>query len=135
MTQRFCPLCATEVQDVGGYCRLGHRLRLDPPQASLGELRDEVERAFGDAEVVRREALVGAATGRGGVAPSISPQPPARRATQAPPGAAPRSRPVSPAAADPITAFAPPPRMDWGPERPWRSRLEGIAVPWRARRG
>jgi hypothetical protein len=135
MTQRFCPLCATEVQDVGGYCRLGHRLRLDPPQASLGELRDEVERAFGEAEVVRQDALVGATTGRGRVAPPSSGQAPPRAPRPATPGAGPRPRHASPAAADPITAFAPPPRMDWGPERPWRRRLERIAAPWRTRRG
>jgi hypothetical protein len=132
MTQRFCPLCATEVQDVGGYCRLGHRLRLDPPQASLGELRDEVERAFG-AEVQRQDALVGAAAGRGRAVASNSLQAPPRAPSPAAP-TTPRARPASPPP-DPITAFAPPPRMDWGPERRWRRRLGRIAVPWRNRRG
>jgi hypothetical protein len=134
MTQRFCPLCATEVQDVGGYCRLGHRLRLDPPQASLGELRDEVDRAFGEAELVAAQASAGVTSTRTGRGPAPSPaQPPTRPAPPARP-APPESRPTArrglSAPSDPITNFAPPPRMDWGPERPWRDRLSRLAPAW-----
>jgi hypothetical protein len=130
MTQRFCPLCATEVQDVGGYCRLGHRLSLDPPQASLGELRDEVDRAFGEAELVAARASAGGASSRTGPAPSSS-QPPPRPA----PESRPKARRGVSAPGDPITAFAPPPRMDWGPERPWRTRLSRLAPAWGRTRG
>lgn len=132
MTQRFCPLCATEVQDVGGYCRLGHRLRLEPPQASLGELRDEVDRAFGEVGLVAARASAGVASTRTGPRPApSSSQPPTRPAPESRPSA---RRGLS-ASSDPITAFAPPPRMDWGPERPWRARLSRLAPAWGRTRG
>ena len=51
MSMRFCPKCDQDVEATGGYCLLGHRLKLDPPVASIGELRDEVDRAFEDLEV------------------------------------------------------------------------------------
>ena len=135
MTQRFCPLCATEVQDVGGYCRLGHRLRLDPPQASLGDLRDEVDRAFDEAELVVAQASAGVASSRSGRVPPPSPtQAHTRPASPVSRESRPTARRGLSAPSDPITAFAPPPRMDWGPERPWRTRLSRLAPTW-GRRG
>jgi hypothetical protein len=52
MAQRFCPRCNAEVEDVGGFCLLGHDLRLEPPVDSLKALRAEVNRTFDEA---RRE--------------------------------------------------------------------------------
>jgi hypothetical protein len=143
MIQRFCPLCATEVEDVGGFCRLGHRLRLDPPQASLGELRDEVDRELGEAEVPAR-TLVGAvaATHAGhrhathptrAAGPTHGPgaaRGSGQRIRPTRPSGQPGRSAASPSANDPIASFAPPPRMDWGPERPWRTRLGRVARLW-----
>lgn len=52
MAQRFCPRCNAEVEDAGGYCLLGHDLRLEAPVDSLKALRAEVNRTFDEA---RRE--------------------------------------------------------------------------------
>ena len=104
MVLRFCERCAAEVEDAGGYCLLGHPLRLDPLIPSVAEIRDEVDRAFDE---VRAEQVN---DGDPGPPPPPSDGPRGgsvweslRRETAEPPG-------------DPIEAFAPPPRMDWGPE-------------------
>lgn len=109
MTFRFCPRCANEVEDVGGFCLLGHPLKLDPLIPSVAEIRDVVDRAVDEAHT------------------SSSSSPRESSSTGAPP--------PPPAATlydrhtvwesletdadlpgDPIEAFAPPPRMDWGPD-------------------
>ena len=117
MTIRYCPSCKNEVEAREGYCLLGHPLRLEAPTASLKELRDEVERAFKAAQAeIDATVVVTEVPGE----PVQAPPPP-------PPASAPASRfqlvweqleaaePASPS--DPITAFAPPPRIDWGPSR------------------
>ena len=208
MTVRYCPRCKTDVEDTGGFCLLGHRLALEPPVASIQDLRDEVDRAFEEARlevasVMTRDdvptapmAAVAPAPASP-VVPAVSttpldtpptrrvpppPPPPRRKApspeaprvspadvgagvaprpvTVPPPPATPTARPepapgpavAQPADAsqpasvlddvptaeeihsrnasvwkdldreidvvgDPIGAFAPPPHMDWGPER------------------
>ena len=193
MTIRFCPRCATDVEDAGGFCLLGHRLALDPPAGTMEDLRAEIDRAFEEAQlevaavmttddeptapmpVVTRRTDVGPAPDqrRSPSAPVTSeksppttrrarppPPPPPRRvgapssnASSAasltgrttPPVAVPASaqRPPAPPAppsapyagdgqsssvfkdldvdvdiaGDPIGAFAPPPHMDWGPDK------------------
>lgn len=133
MNQRFCPTCNSEVEESGGFCLLGHRLTLDAPIPSLRELRAEVDQAFEEARVE-----VGAAMASiGAAAPPPPPPPPgSMRASQASlptqRAAHPRRTDVwealeqraSSSGSDPITAFAPPPRMDWGPRR-GRLRLPG----------
>ena len=138
MTSRFCPTCGAEVTDAGGYCLLGHSLRLQPPVESLAELRSEVDRAF---EAARRQLAQVIAEGPGAPAGEHAQAPPATNGGQPvvgspavgapvrrvppPPPPPPARRDVfsrledeSPAStSDPITAFAPPARMDWGPER------------------
>ncbi|HEY7876415.1 MAG TPA: hypothetical protein VIG64_14975 [Actinomycetota bacterium] len=52
MAHRFCTRCNAEVEDAGGYCLLGHDLRLEAPVDSLRALRAEVNRTFDEA---RRE--------------------------------------------------------------------------------
>ena len=107
---RFCSHCQAEVEDVGGFCLLGHPLaKAAPDIGSLTALRAEVDRAFEDARVQ-------VATVVGGVSSSAPPPPPPADAT-AP------SRTTYPVieqtvtGPDPIADFAPAPRMDWGPEK------------------
>jgi hypothetical protein len=121
---RFCPSCHTEVEERDGFCLLGHPLRLEAPSASLTELRAEVDKAF-EAAQAELDAIVHvteipnlAATPSTPVSMTPPPPPPAS-------GAVTRfqfvwekleaEEPAEPS--DPITAFAPPPRMDWGPKR------------------
>lgn len=134
MTERFCPTCNAEVVDAGGFCLLGHPLRLahetaslselrsEQENASLSELRAEVDDAFDKARSEVAELL--AATAAIGPAPVAGPAltngtPPPRVAPPPPPP--PRSvpqtptTPAQPNGSDPISAFSPPPRMDWGP--------------------
>jgi hypothetical protein len=130
MTLRYCPRCASEVEDVGGFCLLGHPLRLDPLIPSVSHIRDEIDRAFDEAtpdEASPEEMVAGAggeskaSTGRepapalSVVAVSVSPPPPPSRG----PHSVWRALgDESGDASDPIAAFAPPAGMDWGPERP-----------------
>ena len=78
MTTRFCPKCEQDVEATSGYCLLGHRLALDPPFASIGELRDEVDQAFEEA------GLEVAAVSAGGSAPNSTAAPVAVAATEVP---------------------------------------------------
>jgi hypothetical protein len=126
MSTRFCTRCNVEVDDTGGFCILGHSLALQPMTKDLAHLRIELDEAF---EQARREAT-GAPLPADG--PRLSPPaPPARPSASAP--ATPPNELVDgireragtiwaaldeiPPEDDPIAAFAPPPRMDWGPER------------------
>ncbi|MEA2451383.1 MAG: hypothetical protein QOG04_93 [Actinomycetota bacterium] len=100
MAIRFCSACQTDVEDVGGFCLLGHSLREVAPVDSLQALRDEVNQAFEEARVKVAHGLVGAPP---------PPPPPAVSAARVEVGESSDS--------DPIVDFAPAPRMDWGPER------------------
>jgi hypothetical protein len=111
MAIRYCPKCQANVQETGGFCLLGHRVALDPLSAPLDELRAESakgEAAKPDAANPEQEP--------------VSNVTPARRR----PVVVERRRPVPDKSSeepehaenDPITEFAPPPRMDWGPRRP-----------------
>lgn len=120
MTERYCPKCATDVEDVGGFCLLGHDLRLRPITESMDDIRAEVDRAFEEAKI-----QVAAVTG----------EIPLVKAEDGPPPPPPlpddleeqtkarmveawqhfEDEPGLPPASDPITAFAPDTRMDWGP--------------------
>ena len=137
MAERYCPSCGTDVEDAGGFCLLGHPLRLQPmtDAETLTDLRAEVDKAFEDAKVQVEEAL-------GEIEVNVPPPPPGprskvARATDAreldQPGSPVRTyddlwKAFEAEAArgdDPITAFAPPPRMDWGPGRS-KLRRRGI---------
>jgi hypothetical protein len=115
MPYRYCRACDADVEDAGGYCLLGHPLRLDAPMPSVAEMRDEVSRALGEA---RPEGHASEAHTDGEPAPEVAdarldtPPPPDIRATVWH-----SLEDTTPETADPITAFAPPPRMDWGPEQ------------------
>jgi hypothetical protein len=129
MADRYCPSCGTDVEDAGGFCFLGHPLRLRSmtDAETLGDLRAEVNKAFEDVKVQVEEAL-------GQIEINVPPPPPGSRTEVASamdsreldqPDTPVRSyadlwRAFEEEAAkgeDPITAFAPAPRMDWGPER------------------
>ncbi len=110
MSMRHCPRCRTEVEDVGGFCLLGHPLRLAAPVDSLATLRAEVDRAFEDVEVKVAEVLAGAPVApASGIGATASPPPPPPRTHMA------EFEPST--GSDPIVEFAPAPQMDWGPER------------------
>ena len=129
MARTFCPRCRAEVDDVEGFCLLGHRLPDLPADDPIAELRDAVEAAFNQVEVDLKQL-------------SAVPQNPAAAAPEAPsvfaalePSAdveddlaermveakrsvwADLTRDQDLALNDPIAGFAPSPRMDWGPER------------------
>ena len=126
MDLRFCPRCRADVEDAGGFCLLGHRLpttTADP----IADLRVEVNKAF---EKVQVEVTSKSAAAETRTAPDDSADVPnwqqlrgddkeiaeEMRAT---------SRKVyeelsldeEVSRTDPIFAFSPSPRADWGPEK------------------
>ena len=107
MSERFCPRCNAEVEDTGGYCLLGHSLRVSAPADSLAALRAEVDLAFEEARVQVAHAL-------GDAAPP-PPPPPVTATVPLYPRIEEAQAPSH--GTDPITDFAPAPRMDWGPDR------------------
>jgi hypothetical protein len=118
MTLRFCESCMDEVTDVGGYCLLGHPLKLQPLIPSLAQIRSEIDRALGEVRAEQSEAEeeardAEAQPGGGSVWESLREE-------------------ASGGAGDPIEAFAPRPRMDWGPEERARllRRRQRIAPAW-----
>jgi hypothetical protein len=125
VSNRYCPTCHAEVEDTGGFCLLGHSLRLASPETtnSLAALRAEVDQAFEDARV-----KVGHALAEVPVQAVASPSAPSQTVatalltSSAPPPPPPpvKLRIVEDhidEGPDPIADFAPAPRMDWGPER------------------
>jgi hypothetical protein len=160
MTLRFCPRCIAEVENVGGFCLLGHPLRLDPLIPSVADIRAQVYESMDEVRlgtgapmpaereghptpaVERRESspppppvLREAGSGRHTVWDSLEVEAhheaPDRRQgerdsleVEAHHQAPDRRQTVWDSleletrdAGDPIAAFAPAPRMDWGPER------------------
>lgn len=126
MTRRFCIRCGTEVEDADGYCLLGHPLRLHAPTDSLKALRAEVDIAFEHARAQVAEAITPASIAATPVGDSVSavpagqappPPPPPRPATTDKGVWAGLEQDTAAPPDDPIAAFAPAPRMDWGPDR------------------
>ena len=115
MTTRYCPHCRAEVENVEGFCLLGHPLKFAAPRDSLAHLRAEVDRAFDDAKVEVASALSAIpasnmSLSNGGPPPAPPVRPVFETIDQAPLGA------------DPLVEFAPAPRMDWGPEKQFFKR-------------
>ena len=121
MTTRYCPRCRAEVEDTGGFCLLGHPLRLAAPVDSLSHLRAEVNAAFAEAEAKVALAVGGAHVGSlSATQHEVAPPPPPPRNSRPDPFAGLTHTPSGP---DPMADFAPPPRMDWGPKPSfWRRR-------------
>ena len=143
MTTIFCTRCSAEVQDVGGFCLLGHPLKASPIGDALDELRAEVDKRFEDvrSELDSIDAHVDLASFDD---PPVSapppPPPPSLPSPPAPPVAleddeedrldpatlqqsykkvwAELDPDAEVSADDPIYAFAPAGGMDWGPNRP-----------------
>lgn len=119
MTLRYCATCATEVEEREGHCLLGHPLRLQPLTSSLTDLRAEVDKAFEQAREQISTALEAApATPSAGPPP---PPPPHRRSSIFE-TAWEQLEEDEQLQNDPISAFAPAPRMDWGPRRDEREK-------------
>jgi hypothetical protein len=139
---RFCTTCGTDVEDVGGFCMLGHSLKVSAPAADLSTLRAEVDAAFEEAKLQVAAVLGSSPPNAGPVAPEPPPRPaleplrpagtepvaaPERPLAKAPPPPPPNGMaqmethpvvvPPVPNGSDPITAFSPAPTMDWGPRR------------------
>jgi hypothetical protein len=140
---RFCTTCGTDVEDVGGFCMLGHSLKVSAPSADLSTLRAEVDAAFEEAKLKVAAVLGGSPSNPPPSPPPRSPGSPAEPLPLTEPRVlvAPEPRPlikpppppppngtarvdtqpvvVPPPSngSDPITAFSPPPHMDWGPHR------------------
>ena len=137
MSLRFCSRCRADVEDVGGYCLLGHPLPQDAVD-TISDLRAEVDKAFEKIKVeIPVTGMASAFTGAGAAPP--------------PPGAAVEAYEelrgsdeelveeiaqtrtdywsqlrdevdVSDPRDDPILSFSPSPRMEWGPEKGRRRR-------------
>ena len=107
MALRFCPTCAGDVDSTDGFCRLGHSVRLLAPVQSLAEFRAEEDGS---------RAAPSSSTSEGPPPPPHSDAPVEGegrfgRLWRAQGGGTALDN------SDPITAFAPYPRMDWGPDR------------------
>jgi hypothetical protein len=122
---RFCPSCHTEVEARDGFCLLGHPLRLEAPTSSISELRAEVDKAFEDARAEIATVLITEVPGMPVQVGAVTQPPVAPAAPPPPPPPASRFESVwqeqeaaqTETSSDPIIAFAPPPRMDWGPRK------------------
>ena len=125
MSARFCTACDADVEVAEGHCLLGHSVRQAASTSPLDDLRSEVDKAYDEASFRVASVIVEEGeTPKGAVASrSADPGPP--------PPPPPPPRPYRPSydemwaaygddaevGNDPIAAFAPPPRMDWGPKR------------------
>ena len=131
MARVFCPRCRAEVDNVEGFCLLGHRLPDLPADDPIVELRQAVEAAFTQVEVdVKALSSVVRTTE---VAPAPQVEAPDIFSSLAPEDTddnlhermleakrdvwAELTKDKDLALNDPIVGFAPSPRMDWGPER------------------
>ncbi len=133
MAKRFCARCSADVEDVGGFCLLGHRLATEAGMPSLGDLRDQVDKAFEEARLQVAAVLEPVSTLTGAVSQplpepegsgSIPPPPPPPAAEPERPSVWKTLETSHAGAGDPIVAFAPPPRMDWGPQRKGLKRFK-----------
>ena len=130
MDLRFCPRCRADVEDAGGFCLLGHRLPVDTADP-MANLRAEVDKAFEQVQIDVATTLKA----------TVPPPPPARPAESAEDvpiwqqlrgddrEVAEEMRATSRkvyeelsfdeevSRNDPIIAFSPSPRADWGPEK------------------
>jgi hypothetical protein len=127
MTTRYCIKCAAEVPDHGGYCLLGHSLKVQSEAVaeleftSMDDLETELERTFQEATAQVAAALAQAIEPQGATERAV-PEQAGESETPVTTGVVAAierafDEPVELPAHDPIAAFSPPPRMDWGPER------------------
>lgn len=118
MAQRFCHRCSSDVEDAGGFCLLGHRLTPvfdappPPPPPVMDDLTAEVTSVF-DAAL----ATIQAAPPSPSATPEDARPLPSRYVSSLDRTWAELESAPPPSPDDPINTFAPPPRMDWGPQR------------------
>ncbi len=128
-TVRFCPRCRADVEDVGGFCLLGHRLAAAPGEDSLADLRAEVDQAFQkvQAEVdVALGPIASLASENAGDDPRADDELLEEIQVTSKALWAPLEEDVEVSGNDPIVAFAPSPRMDWGPADSKHKRRSGV---------
>ena len=138
MSLRFCSRCRADVEDVGGYCLLGHPFPQDTSDP-ISDLRAEVDKAF---EQIKVDIPVS------GLASTFQS---ARSVSLEEVGSAPQAYEelrssdehlveemaqsrrdywsqlrdevdVSVSRDDPILSFSPSPRMEWGPDKARRRK-------------
>ena len=128
---RTCAICKSVVDHAASLCPRGHSLDAPRKHSSMRELRQEIDLAF-----ERASQDVAAAIGRmhrpraSAVPPAPAPPPPPALPSDPGPPLPPQPRATvwtdleretmrsgRPNEGDPISAFAPAPRMDWGPKR------------------
>lgn len=112
---------------IDGSCLLGHAAHATSPESPLADIKAAVDQAFDEAEIQLGAVRVPEPVSAGAPGPLPRAASPTPSVTMPPPPPPPSrvdryrealshiSEPN--AASDPITAFAPPPRLDWGPER------------------
>ena len=125
MELRFCPRCRADVEDAGGYCLLGHPFPEDRVDA-IADLRAEVNDAFSKLEkVVETDHAVLQAV-ENDLYSELKDDDEVTAAMKATSMSlyeelsSDDEEPIS--RNDPIVAFSPSPRAEWGPERGRRSR-------------
>ena len=137
MNRPSCHECAAPLSEGETVCALGHLVAIAPvaaasaesPVSELAELRAKVNQAFAAAESQLQVLTEMQA------APSVPEQPVPVRASVPPPPPppppapqlfAPMPSPGEDRLDDPITAFAPAARLDWGPEKSKSSKASGF---------
>ena len=130
MALRFCPRCRAEVDDVGGFCLLGHRFPAAPVEDPIADLRAEVDKAFEKigSEVPTVGSVVGPALVAQPKRPSVfddlalTPEDEELVIEPHRDVWAELREDVTVSRNDPITAFAPAPSMDWGSSKARKKR-------------
>lgn len=131
MDLRYCPRCRADVEDAGGFCLLGHRFAVTEGVDPMADLRAEVDEAFSKVRIQVETAFesdVASLTDPASI-PVLAPsslyeelksddhevaqemRATTRKVYEELAVDAPVSR------TDPIIAFSPSPRADWGPEK------------------
>ncbi len=128
MQLRFCPRCRADVEDVGGFCLLGHRLPEAVVSDPVDDLRVEVDLAL--SKVERDVAAALDAQDGSSASAEVPAEVPVwqqlkdddeevaedmRATSRKIYDELSDNEPVS--RTDPIIAFSPSPRAEWGPER------------------
>jgi hypothetical protein len=138
MNVRFCPRCRADVEDVGGFCLLGHRLAAPIEDDPIADLRAEVDRAFEKVQVDIAAALdplqslaleneIPAPVASGSVEPTPEPEQMLEDMQVTSKALWKPLEDETPLSGnDPIVSFAPSPRMDWGPEKDKGKRRSGL---------
>lgn len=129
MSLRFCSRCRADVEDVGGYCLLGHPLPQDAVDP-ISDLRAEVDKAFEKIKIeIPLTGMASAFKSAGSPSPAtVDAYEELRGSDEELVEEMAQTRTdywsqlrdevdVSVSRDDPILSFSPSPRMEWGPEK------------------